>query len=326
MSSQSTFMHLFGGKSSHVHRCNSAAYGWVLTARALCGFQRSHEIGWAMMLTILERSSMPDREQEAVEWQTGVWKRMSSLYHREWDKRFAPIVDSVIGRAKLNPGESVLDLGCGTGSIALGAAGIVGPTGQVIGIDLSNEMLEVARERASQTGAPNLIFKQGRAESIPVPDQSFDVVLTSLTLMYVIDRATAAKEIARVLRPGGRLIAAVWGGPSVCDIVQFQQTAGAFAKSPPVPGLGPGALADTAPLLRQLGQAGISGTTESEAFSFEFSGFKSAWDAMAGVTSDQLSEERRHEAQSAILRLMYKDGDGPRIYNNLTQFIVGLKT
>jgi SAM-dependent methyltransferase len=64
--------------------------------------------------------------------------------------------------------------------------------------------------------------------------------------MYVIDREAAAREIARVLRPGGRLVAAVWAGPERADIVLLQQTAGSFAPEPPVPGVGPGALSGAA--------------------------------------------------------------------------------
>jgi len=84
--------------------------------------------------------------------------------------------------------------------------------------------------------------------------------------MYVIDRAAAAREIARVLRNRGRLVAAVWAGPEHSDIVLFQQTAGSFAGPPPVAGVGPGALADTAPFLKQLGAAGIEAAVETETF------------------------------------------------------------
>jgi SAM-dependent methyltransferase len=267
--------------------------------------------------------STPDQEQVGREWQTGVWKRMSNLYHDEWDERFAPIVDAVVGRAELVSGESVLDLGSGTGSIAIKAASLVGPTGRVVGVDLSAEMVEVSRERVADGGPGILTFQQGSGESIPAADQSFDVVLSSLTLMYVIDRAAAAREIARVLRPGGRLVAAVWGGPDECDIVRFQQTAGQVGEAPPISGVGPGALADPTAFIEQLGEAGIDASVKSESFDFEFPDFQSAWHAMAGVTTSQLSAERRSEAQRVVMNLMYEDGDGPRTYRNLTQFIVG---
>ena len=199
-----------------------------------------------------------ERERDALEWQIGVWNRISDVYLREIDERFAPVVEAVIGRAGLRAGETVLDLGTGTGAVAERAAEIVGtggpasradgssqPTGgQVVTIDISPDMLAVARERMAAGGFANVTLHEGRGESIPAEDAAFDVVLSSLTLMYVIDRAAAAREIARVLRPGGRLIAAVWAGPDECDIVLFQHTAGRFAGPPPVQGVGPGALAD----------------------------------------------------------------------------------
>ena len=67
----------------------------------------------------------------------------------------------------------------------------------------------------------NVRFREGRAEAIPAEDGAVHVVLASLSLMYAVDRAAAAREIARVLRPGGRLVAAVWSGPEQCDIVLF---------------------------------------------------------------------------------------------------------
>ena len=90
-------------------------------------------------------------------------------------------------------------------------------------------MLAVARRRATELGLDHVTFREGRAEEIPADHGAVEVVFASLSLMYAIDRAAAAREIARVLRPGGRLVAAVWAGPEQCDLVLFQQTAGRFA-------------------------------------------------------------------------------------------------
>ena len=118
-------------------------------------------------------------------------------------------------------------------------------------------------------------------------------------------------------------MAAVWAGPEQCDIVLFQQTAGKFAGPPPVEGVGPGALADPAPFLAQLEAAGIEARVETQTLGFDFPIFASAWDALAGVTTAQLLEERRQEAKKAVMTAMYPDGDGPRRFRNVTQFIVG---
>src|SRR5262249_14285047 len=198
----------------------------------------------------------PDQDREGLAWQVGVWNRISEIYLREIDLRFAPVVDAVITRARLAAGETVLDLGTGTGAVGERAAAGVVPNGKIVGVDISTDMLALARRRLIAQGFDNVELLEGRAESTPVDSNAFDVVLACLSMMYVIDREAAAREIGRVLRPGGRFVAAVWAGPEQCDIVRFQQTAGRFAPPPPVPGGGPGALADPAPFLAQLGGAG----------------------------------------------------------------------
>jgi SAM-dependent methyltransferase len=141
--------------------------------------------------------------------------------------------------------------------------------------------------------------------------------------MYVIDRKAAAREIARVLRPGGRLVAAVWAAPDACDIVLFQQTAGSFAPTPPVAGVGPGALADPQQFLDELDDAGIDARVDVEMLGFEFPNFERAWDVLAGVTTAQLSPQRREEARAAVREAMWAQPAMSRHFRNATQFIVG---
>jgi SAM-dependent methyltransferase len=266
-----------------------------------------------------------DSEREGLKWQIGVWDRISQLYVREVDTRFAPVVEGVIRRASLRPGERVLDLGTGTGAVAIRAAALIGQHGSVSGVDISPEMLEVARQTTATLGLNNVAFSEGRAEALPLADASIDVVLASLSLMYAIDRAAAASEIARVLRPGGRFVFAVWAGPATCDIVLFQQTAGSFAPSPPVPGVGPGALANPAAFLAQLVAAGLDVQVQTEILGFDFDDFESAWDVLASVTTAQLAVERREQAKAAVRALMWPDGDGRRHFGNETQFIIGAR-
>lgn len=268
-------------------------------------------------------SQAAENDREGLAWQRGIWDRYPAIYQREIDQRFAPVVEQVIRRAALSSGQGVLDLGTGTGSVALRAAPMIAPDGAVVGVDLSAEMLAVAQHRAAELGLTNVQFHEGRAEVIPAEDGVFDVVLASLSLMYAIDRTAAAREIARVLRPGGRLVAAVWAGPEQCDLVQFQHTAGRFAPTPPVPGVGPGALADPTPFLRQLAEAGIEARVETETLGFDFDNFTQAWDVMAHVTTSQLPPEQQQEAKAATFAAMWPQGDGPRHFRNVTQFIVG---
>ena len=264
-----------------------------------------------------------DREQRAFAWQVGVWDRMSEVYQREIDRRFAPVVEREIVLAALQPGEQVLDLGAGTGAIAERAAPLVAPDGDVTAVDISREMLVQAAARLSSLGLRNVRLLEGRAEAIPVDDGAFDVVIASLSLMYAIDRAASAHEIARVLRPGGRFIAAVWGGPEECDLIKFQQIAGSFAPTPPVPGIGPGAMAEPAPFIAQLAEAGIAADAEDVRSDFDFASSRDAWDVSAAVTANQLDAGRQEAAKAAVQAALYPQGDGPRRFRNVGRIIAG---
>src|SRR5262245_23487362 len=105
--------------------------------------------------------------EEAVEWQVGVWNRMSDTYVREIDRRFSPIVEAVLRRAELAHGENVLDLGTGTGAVAARAAPIVSAREQVAGVDISPEMLDLARVRMAIHGLNKVVLREGSGEYIP---------------------------------------------------------------------------------------------------------------------------------------------------------------
>lgn len=107
--------------------------------------------------------------------------------------------------ADLHPGETVLDLGSGAGGDVLISARRVGPTGHVIGLDMTTEMLDLARANAAAAGVTNVEFLQGYLEDIPLPDDSVDVVISNCVLNLAADKAIVLRETARVLRPGGRL-------------------------------------------------------------------------------------------------------------------------
>jgi arsenite methyltransferase len=105
----------------------------------------------------------------------------------------------------MRQGDTVLDIGSGSGTDALIAARLVGPTGRVIGLDLTEAMLEKLRANIAAAGVANVEGLAGNVESIPLPDASVDVVTTNGVLNLVPDKSRAIREIARVLRPGGRL-------------------------------------------------------------------------------------------------------------------------
>ena len=107
--------------------------------------------------------------------------------------------------AELRPGETVLDLGCGGGIDVLLSARRVGPTGMAYGLDMTEEMLDLARAHAREASVSNAEFRRGRIEAIPLPDRSVDVVISNCVINLSTDRGAVFAESFRVLRPGGRL-------------------------------------------------------------------------------------------------------------------------
>lgn len=110
-----------------------------------------------------------------------------------------------VADVELRAGDVVLDLGSGAGGDVLAAARRVGPTGRAIGLDMTPGMLDLARRHASETGVANAEFHEGRIEDIPLPDASVDVVVSNCVITLSVDKPRVFAEIARVLRPGGRV-------------------------------------------------------------------------------------------------------------------------
>ena len=116
--------------------------------------------------------------------------------------------------ARLQPGQSVLDIGCGTGTLAIAAKRRVGPSGTVLGVDPSPEMIARARKKAGKAGL-DVTFTLGAAEALPFPDAQFDVVLSTLVMHHLPGevRAQGARSIRRLLRPGGHALVVDFARP-----------------------------------------------------------------------------------------------------------------
>jgi SAM-dependent methyltransferase len=108
--------------------------------------------------------------------------------------------------AAAQPGETVLDLGSGAGMDAFLAARAVGPTGRVIGVDMTPEMLERARANAARAGVANVEFRLGEIEHLPVPDASVDIIISNCVINLSPEKDQVFREMFRVLRPGGRMV------------------------------------------------------------------------------------------------------------------------
>jgi ubiquinone/menaquinone biosynthesis C-methylase UbiE len=122
-----------------------------------------------------------------------------------------PWIPDLIRCARLQIGDRVLDVACGTGAVTRAAAAKVGSSGSVVGLDISPEMLGVARQ-TSKTVVPTIQWRLGDAGSMPFADSSFDVVLCHQGLQFFTDRRRAVEDFRRVLSPHGRVAAVVWSG------------------------------------------------------------------------------------------------------------------
>lgn len=129
---------------------------------------------------------------------------------------FVPWGDNLLDRVGVDVGESLLDVACGPGTVARLAAGRVGPSGSVVGCDLSGEMLSIARAKGQVSGA-SIEYRQCTAEALQVDDDSFDVAVCQQGLQFFGDRVGALRELRRALRDGGRAGVSVWCAIETCE-------------------------------------------------------------------------------------------------------------
>ena len=132
-------------------------------------------------------------------WAAGEYERIA--------RGIRSVADHVVRAARVRAGERVLDVACGTGNTAIAARA---RGARVTGLDLTPELLEVARRRAQGEGFDDIEWKAGDAEALPLPDASFDAVLSSCGLMFAPDHARVAAEVGRVTKPGGRVAIQAW--------------------------------------------------------------------------------------------------------------------
>ena len=195
--------------------------------------------------------------------QKAVWNRAAA----NWDDMRAiagsaeqVVSERLIALAHVAPGQRVLDIATGTGDPALAVAQVVGPTGSVVGIDQAPQMLTAARERAAAAGLSNVTFIEGNAQTLDLPPQSFDAVVSRWGLMFFLPLVPALEGFRRVLRPGGYLAAAVWGSPDQVPVISASLGA-VFGQLgiplPPADAPGPFNLADGDKLARSLTEAGF---------------------------------------------------------------------
>lgn len=141
------------------------------------------------------------------------WKETARFWtrHRHTIRTmFAPLTVALIERAQIHEGQRVLDIAGGAGEPSLTIAGLIAPTGSVTYTDAVAEMMEAAQSEAKERGLTNVEFFQCTGDSLPFPDNSFDVVVCRLGVMLFPDPLSALREMLRVLKPEGRVALAVW--------------------------------------------------------------------------------------------------------------------
>jgi SAM-dependent methyltransferase len=212
------------------------------------------------------------------------------------DETSTPITSRMLELADLRPGDRVLELACGPGGAGLAAARRIEPGGEVVMSDIAPEMTAIAAARAKEQGVGNVSTLELDLEQISQPDGSYDAVLCREGLMLVPDPDRAAAEIARVLRPGGRVAVAVWGPRSsnpwlgiILDAVSAQ-----LGTPVPPPGIpGPFSLDDAGRVERLFVEAGFSEVVVDEVhLAHRAASFEEWWaarSALAGPLAKMLA-------------------------------------
>ncbi|MCC2640506.1 MAG: putative Ubiquinone/menaquinone biosynthesis methyltransferase UbiE [Nitrospira sp.] len=253
--------------------------------------------------------------QEIIDAQRQDWNRVAGGWDK-WDDFFnrnmTYINHRLVADARLRPGLRVLDLGSGTGYPALLAGEVVGSEGAVTGLDLAESMLAVARRKAKSLGLQHVNFRTGDVTALPFDDASFDAVISRFCLMFLPEISKAAADIARVLKPGGYVAAAVWASPDKNPYlrVTMDQIKTITPLPPPDPDA-PGIfrLAKAGDLAGMLERAGLHVLSDDEfsaevTFSTAEEFLRSVMDIAAPIQNllSALTPEQKSQAERGIIR------------------------
>jgi ubiquinone/menaquinone biosynthesis C-methylase UbiE len=144
------------------------------------------------------------------------WDKAADWYEQYWRNQLEPAQTKLLELSQLQPGEEVLDIACGSGFLSFRMASAIMPGGHITSTDISDRMIEFAAKTAKEKGIPNISFQRMEAEELGFEDERFDMVISSLGLMYVTDAQQSVNEMYRVARSGGRASALVWGNRNAC--------------------------------------------------------------------------------------------------------------
>jgi len=224
------------------------------------------------------------------------WDKAAGDYEAGWRAQLAAAQSLLLATVDLQPGERVLDVACGTGLVSFPMLETVGETGAVVGTDISAQMVEQARRVAAERGSANARFERFDAEAMSLDEALFDAAVCALGLMYVPDPANALAEMHRLLEPGGRAAAAVWGARVNCGWAEIFPIVDARVAS------------EVCPMFFQLG------TKNSLANAFTQAGF-------ADVRSERLNVELEYASDDEALNAAFRAGPVALAYSRFDEAI-----
>jgi ubiquinone/menaquinone biosynthesis C-methylase UbiE len=255
------------------------------------------------------------------------WDKAASYYELYWQQQLEPAQSKLLEMVSLQPGEAVMDIACGSGSLTFRIAKSVKPNGKILATDISENMITHAAQAAAKIELNNLVFKRMDAEDLEIEDELYDVAICSLGLMYVPDTLKAVKEIHRVLKPGGRAAVLVWGQRNRCGWAEIFPIVESRVKS------------EVCPLFFQLGSGGtLKNTFEGTGFTrinverfssplhYE-SGEEACGAAFAGgpvaLAYSRFTDKMKTEAHADYLDSLanYKNGEG---YDVPGEFVIAI--
>ena len=204
-------------------------------------------------------------------------------YEPGWAAQIRPAQAALLDRARIAPGDRVLDVACGTGLVTLEAARLTGSAGWVLGTDVSEAMVEATQREAARAGLSHVDARRQDAEAPVDCEVPFDVALCALGLMYVPNPTLAVERMRQAVRPGGRVVAAVWGARGRCGWAEIFPIVDARVES------------DVCPMFFQLG------TGDTLAHTFRTAGLEA-------VTTERLQVTLRYDSPDAALRAAFAGG------------------
>jgi len=218
------------------------------------------------------------------------WDKAARFYEASWQKQLKPAQNWMLDIAELTAGEHVLDVACGTGLVTFPAAKSIGSKGKIVATDLSDGMISIAANIAREQQVKNVSFARMDAEALKIPDESFDIAICALGIMYVPDPVQTLKEMYRVLKPSGRAAVLTWGARKNCGWAEIFPIVDRRVKS------------DVCPLFFQ------QGTGQTLASTFKTAGLE-------GIKTERLSYSIKYSTDEEAYLAAFAGGPVALAYN-----------